>query len=334
MDHVSTSSMLQHLAAAVALLSAQPTPARADENRGLGHEPLYAAPTTPDRAGRMLAAVEVNGSGPYRFIIDLGANRSVLSVALAAKLGIPHDETSNVEVHGVTGSAVVPLARVERLRIGEILLLDQQMPVLTDAVFAGADGILGVDGLQQARIEIDFRRDRVTIKPSHGRHAPTGYLTVPAQLMSRGLLLVLGQVGDIKTRVIIDTGAEYTIGNLRLEEELARNRKRTGQPPSVVFGATPGTLSGMTYATPSISIGKARLGNMPVTFIDLHVFSLWGLQSEPALIVGMDVLATLQKFVVDYGRREFQMKTNQPRAGAWLDRCQSGNCGTRLRPRP
>ncbi len=31
----------------------------------------------------MLAAVEVNGSGPYRFIIDLGANRSVLSSRLA-----------------------------------------------------------------------------------------------------------------------------------------------------------------------------------------------------------------------------------------------------------
>ena len=49
-----------------------------------GDQPLYAAPTRPDRVGRMLAAVEVNGSGPYRFIIDLGANRSVLSSRLAA----------------------------------------------------------------------------------------------------------------------------------------------------------------------------------------------------------------------------------------------------------
>ncbi len=298
-----------------------------------GDQPLYAAPTRPDRVGRMLAAVHVNGSGPYRFIIDLGANRSVLSARLAAQLGLASAGTGTVEVHGVTGSAVVPMAIVDELRVGTIVLADQQLPVLAGAVFADADGILGIDGLQQSRIEVDFRYDRVKIGVSDTRGAPHGYLTVPARMINEGLLLVAGRVGNVKTHVILDTGAEYTIGNLQLQQALQGGARKANQRDSVVTGATPGTASGVTHATPSITIGEARLRNIPVTFSDLYIFSLWGLADEPALILGMDVLGTVQKFVVDYGRREFQIKA-YPQTGAEVDRCLSGNCGSRLKGSP
>jgi predicted aspartyl protease len=294
---------------------------------------LYAAPTKPDRVGRMLAAVEVNGSGPYRFIIDLGANRSALSSRLAEQLGLATVGGETVEVHGVTGSAVVPMAQVDELRVGNLVLLDQAMPVLGGAVFADADGILGVDELQQSRIEVDFRNDRVRIGASDRRRAPHGYLTVPARTMYQGLLLVAGRVGDVPTHVVIDTGAQYTIGNQALKEALLR-RLHSDRQGSVVTGATPGSAGGSTSFTPGIKIGEARLSNVPVTFSNLHVFTLWGLADEPALIVGMDVLGTLQKFIVDYGRREFQIKTYAER-GAAIDRCVSGgNCASRLRGLP
>lgn len=298
-----------------------------------GDEPLYAAPTRPDRVGRMLAAVEVNGTGPYRFIIDLGANRSALSSRLAAQLGLTSTGGATMVVHGVTGPAVVPMAMVDEMRVGNLLLEDQQIPVLTGTVFADADGILGIDQLQRSRIEVDFRNDRVTIGATDRRRAPHGYLTVPAQVMYQGLLLVSGRVGDVETHVVIDTGAERTIGNLQLQAALAK-RLRSDRKGSVVTGATPGNIDGVTYATPSIRIGEARLSNIPVTFSSLHVFALWGLADEPALIVGMDVLGKLQKFVVDYGRREFQIKT-YALPGAAIDRCVSGgNCASRLRGIP
>ena len=311
-----------------------PSPAEANDGQpGAGDQPLYAAPTRPDRVGRMLAAVEVNGSGPYRFIIDLGANRSVLSSRLAASLGLASAGTGTVEVHGVTGSAVVPMAVVDELRVGTIVMVDQQLPVLAGAVFADADGILGIDGLQQSRIEVDFRHDRVKIGLSDPRGAPHGYLTVPARTINEGLLLVAGRVGNVKTHVVIDTCAEYTIGNVPLQQALLRGASKGDRRESVVTGATPGSASGDTHATPSITIGEARLRNIPVTFSDLYIFSLWGLADEPALIVGMDVLGTVQKFVVDYGRREFQIKA-YPRTGADVDRCLAGTCGTRLKGSP
>ena len=225
------------------------------------------------------------------------------------------------------------MAVVDELRVGSIVLVDQQLPVLDGAVFADADGILGIDGLQQSRIEVDFRHDRVKIGLSDPRGAPQGYLTVPARTINEGLLLVAGRVGNVRTHVIIDTGAEYTIGNLPLQQALLRGARKGDRRESVVTGATPGTASGDTHATPSITIGEARLRNIPVTFSDLYIFSLWGLADEPALIVGMDVLGTVQKFVVDYGRREFQIKA-YPRTGADVDRCLAGTCGTRLKGSP
>ena len=80
-------------------------------------EPLYAVPTRRDRVGRVLAPVLVNGQGPFRFILDTGANRSVLSqrVLTAVGLALAADGPS-IAVHGVTGTAVLPAVRLDVLQ--------------------------------------------------------------------------------------------------------------------------------------------------------------------------------------------------------------------------
>jgi predicted aspartyl protease len=136
--------------------------------------PLYATPTRRDRAGRIVAPVEINGRGPFRFILDTGANRSAISAATAEELGLEVEVDAPMGVHGVTGSSILPSVEVASLRAGEIDFGGRRMPVLPQAVFGGTDGILGIDALQDARVEVDFARDRVTIRRSSGRRAPYG----------------------------------------------------------------------------------------------------------------------------------------------------------------
>jgi predicted aspartyl protease len=292
-------------------------------------EALYAAPTRLDRVGRVLAPVHINGHGPFRFVIDTGANRSAVSAALAERLGLATEGQALIGVHGMIGYAELPAVHVARLSAGNIEMLDLRLPVLPRAVFAGADGILGVEGLQGTRIEADFERDRVTIERSRHKRAPKGYLTVPARIEHNGLLVVNGRVGRTRVRVLIDTGAERSIGNLRLQDALARTVRRQDWTESIVTGATPGSVVAPAFQTPTISIGDVRLQGLAVTFGDLHVFKVWGLTEEPALLVGMDVLGTVERLVVDYGRREFQMK---PRGSheAPLEMCSNTGCGSRL----
>lgn len=292
-------------------------------------EPLYATPTRLDRAGRVVAAVEINGQGPFRFIVDTGANRSALATELVERLQLPVTGSATVGVHGVTGYAELPSVEVERLRVGTLELQERRLPVLPHAVLADADGILGVEGLQEARIEIDFGSDRVTIRPSRGRRASRDFLTVPARLEKGGLLVVRGRVGEIRAQVIIDTGAERSIGNRRLAEALARATEDAERSESIVVGATPGSVTASAYLSPPISIGDAKLRNVMVTFGELHVFRVWDLEDEPAILVGMDVLGTLEQLVVDYARREFHFKPYGEQRPS-VSMCGRAGCGSRL----
>lgn len=270
----------------------------------------YAFPTRLDRIGRVLAPVHVNGHGPFRFVLDTGASRSVLSPRLVEELGLAVDEDVSISVHGVTGSAVMPAVRVERIEAGGLVLArEQNVPVLPPAVLAGADGILGIEGLGRARIDIDFDRDRVTIERSRRQRAGRGMLTIPADLGHGGLLMTRARVGRVRVHAIIDTGAERSLGNLALRRALLLAPGSTDpNATTTVTGATPELGEGTSLTVPRIRLGEAELDNLVVTFGDLYVFRLWDLEHEPTLLIGMDLLGTVERLVIDYRRREVQLK--------------------------
>jgi predicted aspartyl protease len=292
-------------------------------------EPLYAAPTRADRAGRIHASVTINGAGPYRFILDTGANTSALAPHVAEELKLQGAGDTQIQVHGVTGSALLQAVRVESLKAGDVQLPPMNLPVLPGPVLGGADGILGINGLQATRIEVDFERDRVAIVPSTGRRAHQGVLVVPARLRKGGLLLVKGKVGKVPVQVIVDTGAEHTLGNMALRAALLERARYDDEIDVTVLGATTDVSAGTHFRAPKITIGAADLVDLPVTFGELHVFEIWGLTETPALVIGMDLLGMLRQFVVDYKRREFQLKPYDT-PGVLLNRCVAQRCDTRI----
>jgi len=58
---------------------ALPTPAeQLEEVLVQTTEPRYVSPTRRDRIGRIWAPVLIDGKGPYRLVLDTGANRSAI----------------------------------------------------------------------------------------------------------------------------------------------------------------------------------------------------------------------------------------------------------------
>src|SRR4029078_12026677 len=49
---------------------------------------VYVASTRPDRIGRVMAPVFVNGVGPFAFVVDTGASSSVISPRVVARVNI------------------------------------------------------------------------------------------------------------------------------------------------------------------------------------------------------------------------------------------------------
>jgi predicted aspartyl protease len=271
-------------------------------------EPRYVAPTLRDRIGRVWAPVYINGQGPFRLVLDTGATSSAVVSSVAGRLNIPIPADSKIALHGATGAAIVPYINVEKLEIGDLYLGSSKLPIVPD-VFGGAEGVLGTQGLGDKRIFIDFRHDLVRITFSHERPAEAGFVVLPFRPIRGRLITLPLTVGGIRTLAIIDTGAQQTIGNVALRDALLRRQREVKS--SDVIGVTLDVAHGESIATPPIGLGSIQLHNLRVTFGDMFIFEQWELTHEPALLIGMDAIGSLDTFVIDYKRRELHLKARR-----------------------
>src|SRR5262249_27167250 len=153
--------------------------------------------TLRDKIGRIWAPVFINGRGPFRLVLDTGASDSAITAPVAAALGLVPDLSHLVLVQGVAGSAIVPTVVVESLTVGDLDVTSVTLPIVADAL-GGAQGLLGTAGFSDKRIDIDFRRDRITLTHSHEQHAPIGFVTLPLKRSGPGLLMVEGSVAQVR----------------------------------------------------------------------------------------------------------------------------------------
>jgi len=286
-----------------------PLPAPLEELAVTAPEPRFVAPTNRDRIGRIWAPVLVNGQGPFRLVLDTGASHSALTARVVDTLGIVDDGKHTAILRGATGTVTVPMIPVRTLEVGELLMEPKRLPIIPDAL-GGAEGVLGMDGLADKRIFIDFRRDNITIMRSRSERAAQGFVTVPVRFMRGRLLVIDAWLGGVKVKAIIDTGGQATLGNLALREALAERRRRQDAAalPDEVTGATLDVQIGNRIATPSLSLGDVLVRNAAMTFADFEIFQHWKMTNEPAMLIGMDVLGLLDTLVIDYRRKELQMK--------------------------
>jgi predicted aspartyl protease len=283
------------------------TPPGVEEVLVTAPEPRYVAPTTRDRIGRIWAPVLINGKGPYRLVLDTGASRPAVTSAVADELGLPL-KTDAVRLRGATGSAVVSAVRVNTLEIGELLIENTTVPIVADA-FGGAQGVLGGAGLEDKRIVIEFRRDRIDIARSHRQPAPQGFSVVPFKYRHALGMRVDAMVGPVKATALIDTGAQVTVGNLALRAALARRQGGQDEFGQGIVGVTEDIQQATGARIPSIVAGELIVRNAQILFSDLYIFEHWKLQSKPAVLIGMDVLGILDTLIIDYKLGELQLRT-------------------------
>ena len=268
-------------------------------------EPKFVAPTSRDRIGRIWAPVLIDGKGPYRMVLDTGANHSAVTERTAQSLGSPIATETLALVTGFTGSALVPTVAVSSIDIGEFALGPANLPVLAD-VFGGAEGVLSLNDLRNERVLADFGHDRLEISPSQGARAPRGFAVVPLR-MSGGLPMAEILVGGVRTRAIIDTGAQSSVGNLALRKALASQAPRKAAREDII-GVTLQAQSGDSLPLPDIQLGRLTVHGMNIVFGDMYLFEHWRLTHEPTLAIGMDLLGSFDVMIIDYAREEMQLQ--------------------------
>jgi hypothetical protein len=122
------------------------------------------------------------------------------------------------------------------------------------------------------------------------------------------------RLAGVRTKAMLDTGAQVTIGNSSLKAALAK-RNRNGVTNSIV-GVTLDVQQGEAFDSPPVTIADVTIRGMRVTFGDMYIFEAWKMKDEPALLIGMDVIGLLDSLIIDYKRRELHLRTRTPARAA------------------
>ncbi|HEY3814337.1 MAG TPA: aspartyl protease family protein [Caulobacteraceae bacterium] len=266
-----------------------------------------------DRSSRMTTKVKINGQGPYDFVIDTGANRSVIATEIAIALQLPAG--TPVKVHGIARVEDAPTVNVKSLRAGDIDAPIDNVPLLS-RVDLDADGLLGIDAFTDRVLTFDFVANTAHIAysyfehgftelPQHSIAAASSDITVPARQRFGQLTIVDASAAKQRITCFIDSGAEKTVGNLAMRRAVqAETADRNFQPVDVVIhGATGQDVPGQVALVPAMRLGGVHFSTFPIAFADLHTFALWGLETEPALMLGMDLMRIFETVTVDFRRK-------------------------------
>lgn len=262
--------------------------------------------TRQDRNEHMLAPVHINGQGPFHFLLDTGANISCVSNRLMQRLDLKSSETA--PVHTVVGVKHRPMVMLDHLQVGPRNRRKVRAPSLP-IQGAEVDGVLGVDWLKGQRLVLDFKGKKLEIVKSRAdSNEPGRVVVVPARRRHGQLTIVDADLSGKRISAIIDSGAQGSLCNKKLREIVrAQDIKRgdMGPPKYVRMETLAGeSFTGESIFLPFLRLGGLHLGNVGVTYADMHVFDIWGLKDSPALVIGMDLLAQFEEVALDFGRSQ------------------------------
>lgn len=255
---------------------------------------------------RMTVPVNIGSRGPYHFVVDTGSERTVISSELARSLGLgPGDD---VMVSSMTEVSLVSTVIVPGLRVGQRTMSNIHAPALARADL-GAAGILGVDTLQTQRVVFDFGRQEMTIMPSRrvDPRWPEGEIVITARSRFGRLMLIDADVDGQRVYVIVDTGAQITVGNTALRRALERRHRLGTTAPVRLVSVTGGEFTADYTLARRIRIGGANIVNLPVAFAEADPFRQLELTDRPAILLGMDALRLFQRVSVDFANRRVRL---------------------------
>ncbi|MDE2406040.1 MAG: aspartyl protease family protein [Sphingomonadales bacterium] len=252
-----------------------------------------------DAWDRLTLPVSIGEKGPFHFLIDTAAERTVVSDAVATRLGLAPRERGIVL--GIAGTKEVATVDVDDIRYGNVSYDGGGAPVL-GAGDLGADGIVGLDGLADHRVLFDFAHDRVALIDPRSREARDDFdIIVTARRRGDQLILANATIDGVHADIVIDTGAEFSIGNRALQRALAHRARAEG---TTLHSVTGQEIPAEYAVVRELAIDRITISNPFITYADAPTFAALRLDRRPALLLGMKDLRLFRRFAIDFAKRK------------------------------
>ena len=261
-----------------------------------------------DTEKQLTVIVRIDGNGPYRFVVDTGADRTVLATDVAAELGLVFRE--NVMLEGVVRAVKTETVIIRELSFGAVRYPSLLVPTLPRSSL-GADGYLGLDTLDGHRVTFDFKNHTLQVGAPHSRLSALLVRGNEARIRTAGssghLRALNCMIDGVRAAAFIDSGADLSAGNQALFDALARRNPAYGEIGRIsLIDVTGGETSGSVTLVKKIQIMELELSDCPLVIADFNVFDVWGLTQRPALLIGMNFLRRFSKVSIDYGLKELR----------------------------
>ncbi|HEX8621751.1 MAG TPA: retroviral-like aspartic protease family protein [Allosphingosinicella sp.] len=283
-------------------------PAAIDEALEIGGDDVEAK----KRETRLSVEVRVNGRGPYQFVVDSGADTSVVGLRIAHDLQLPLG--TPVTLNNMTDRNIVDRVHVAELSLGPSVIRNLQLPALREADLGGA-GMIGIDALARQRLMLDFEQKLIRVEDaSKPVRSMPGDIVVTARLRRGQLILTEVKAGPVRLEAVVDTGSQISIGNSALREKLVRSRLHKLETVTAI-GVTGTSVQLHIAHVDELRLGSVTLTNVPIAFADVPPFEVFGIADGPALLLGTDLLGTFRRVSLDFRARKVRFQ---------LRRCSQG----------
>ena len=258
-----------------------------------------------------LVDVQVGGK-PALLMLDTGSDRTMLSRAAAARLGLPPATGATEQVVTIGGLSEIGSTTMDGIAVGWARI-DAGPIALMPAVQGvsgtgdlGFDGVLGNDFLSRYQIDLDFRHKLVRLY--EGRLCPGSLPGWPAEASivpftsnpsSKFVGVAVALNGNPMT-ALLDTGMELTIAGAAAVTQLGLFPDQLARDPSVrLLGIGPGGADARLHRFATLDVGAATVADPPVAILS-------GPSKQPWMIIGDTVLAT-RRVWVDYPGRQVHL---------------------------
>ncbi len=281
---------------------------------GARRPPLDEVPYRIDYMGWITVEAEVNGQGPYDFIVDSGATITAVFANLAAQSNFTKADRPPIRILGLAGARELP-AYV----IGDVTVSNSKLAIHVGVILPDWEppnkpphGVLGLDFLAQFKTLFDNQDQTIKIyainaTPDHAMRGWTRTSLRPLIIEGEGrpLYSVNVDVRGAQIPCIVDLGASGTIFNVaayrRITGGLVFNGSRkdgfkTGSRIQDVFDNLDEAIA--------LRVGRMRIGsatwlNKTVIVYDAHLFEEFGFKDSPICLIGADLFAD-RSFMLDF----------------------------------
>lgn len=217
----------------------------------------------------IVAPVLVGGKGPFDFLLDTGANVTVITPELAQQLAIR--PTARVSLQTIASSQIVPYSLLPSLSLGaqvveNLEVIYCELPEMR-SLNQGVRGVLGQNFLSQFNFTLNYRDRRIEFEQDQHGAQPLGERLPVEQLGGRLIITARPSSSEQNVlRLVLDSGVSRLIIFETSSQPLKLGLEQSGE--LWVTGST--TLGQLTLRVANLltlRLGRIRLSNLPVALV-------------------------------------------------------------------